>query len=158
MVLRRSQVRHLPFTGVFDVSALPSNSEFVQSNLFVSPTRPRMHVGFNATVEPIIAAITDPPRVRRKFSFAHDDSDSWTIHQQTGNVTRNKNSRLHEQQVAKWLNRMIEEGELQGTPIDPSLGYQCDDPAAWNTVSPSSLKEAIDRIAAALKTLMGGIP
>ncbi len=97
-------------------------------------------------VVPFISAITLPPRVRRKFSFAHDES------------IQSKNSRLHEQQVAKFLNQLLLSGELQGTPIDPSLGYQCDDPAAWNTVSPSSLKEAIDRIAAALKTLMGGIP
>jgi hypothetical protein len=95
---------------------------------------------------PSIAAITTPNRVARKFSFAHDET------------IESKSSRLHEQQVAKYLNQLLLSGELLGTPQDPALGYQCDDIHAWNTVAPATLKEALDRIAAALKTIMGGIP
>jgi hypothetical protein len=137
---------HQAFTAIYVTSTLPINADLVISTPAAPTRRRQSYLDASVLAEPFIAAITTPPRVRVKFKFPHSEA------------IQDKQSRLHEQTVAKWLNRMIEEGELQGTPINPSLGYQCDDPAAWNTVAPASLKEAVDRIAAALKALMGGIP
>jgi hypothetical protein len=88
-------------------------------------------------------SVTPTPRVRRKFSFAHDET------------IESKNSRLHEQQVAKFLNQLLLTGELRGTPQDPSLGYVPADPAAVGTTEALNLKEVVDRIIAAIKALNG---
>lgn len=89
-------------------------------------------------------AVNPIPRVRRKFTFTHDEDPKLS-----------KSSRAHQQQVAKWLNRMIEEGELRGTPQDPAIGYVPADPTAVGTTESLLLSDTLDRIIAAIKALNG---
>lgn len=98
--------------------------------------------GLIVQVRPV-GFVNPAPRVRRKFSFPHDET------------IKNKNSRAFEQQVAKYLNQLLLSGEFRGTPQSPSLGYVPDDPTAVGTTESLTLSETLHRIIAAIKALNG---
>lgn len=69
----------------------------------------------------------------------------------------NSRTRKHEQQVTAILNGLLGTGELTGTSVHPKLGYVCATIQPWGMNPPTTVKEALDRIAAALEAL-GQIP
>lgn len=77
----------------------------------------------------------------------------------TWNPRADEQTRQHEQLVAKMLNSMILNGEivrLENKDIW-NLGYNASDQQSWaGSNPPNTLGEALDRIAALLKTLNGG--
>jgi hypothetical protein len=63
-------------------------------------------------------------------------------------------SRRNQQMVAAILNALLMEGELvEVSQTETRLGYVPTTPANWQYVSPATLQEALDRIAAALGAL-----
>lgn len=65
--------------------------------------------------------------------------------------------RRHGQQVSSLLNNLGRTGAIQGSVDDPYFAYFPADSQSFAPPAPTSLAEAIDRCAALLKTLNGGV-
>lgn len=107
------------------------------------PTRRFYSGGVDQVVAPpAIIAVLDAYPTAVAWKVVHDER------------AVNSQSRAHEQQVANILNNLVRKGQLLGTTTDPALGYRSTNIQSWvSQTPPTTIEEALDRIAAALALL-----
>lgn len=136
-------------------------------NIFVAPVIPPATPWIPATIKQTREALMPGPPpypptpvVVRPISYIFPGSGVRVILPQLVEFDPRASirSRRHQQLVAEILNSLIRSGELiKVGPNEWALGFMSGNDLNWAAASPDSVNEALDRLAALLAALNGGI-
>lgn len=116
---------------------------YIVSRISVDQARRRLRTLHKTSLAPPSVVIPVVITVSPRFLFHHDERAT------------SDRTRKFEQQSSEFFNNLLRTGELRGTPLDPSLGYTPTSGADWGPGLPEAVRDALDRIAKAIKEIRG---